>query len=776
MSRERQKTTVIGGRHRKLDSIQKATGQAIYADDIQLPRMLHAKILRSPYAHARIKSIDFSEALKLPGVVAVLQGTEMPTRYGVIPWTEDEQALVTDKARYVGDEVACLAAVDELTAEEALEAIRVEYEILPNILSVADARAHPEVKIHERSKEGNVSKRVDLSFGDVDGELARSALVIDENFYYEGSTHAPIEPHCAVAQVDGDGNLTVWSATQIPHYVHRALAKVLEMPEKKIRVIQPFLGGAFGGKSDPFSLEFCVAKLALKTGRPVKILYTREEVFYAHRGRHPMQMRYRVGTDREGRLTAVDAKIDIDGGAYSSFGLVTAYYAGQLLTGPYRFPTYHFDSTRWFTNKPCNGPKRGHGSVQPRFAFEVSLDMAAEKLKLDPIEIRRRNFIGEEVRTVNGQLITSNGFLECLDRVERASRWKERYATLPRGRGLGVAGSMYISGTAYPIYPNEMPQSGIQVKLDRSGRVTVFSGASDIGQGSNSVPAYILAEELGCLPEDVVAVVSDTDLTPVDMGAYSSRVTFMMGLACIEAAQKLRVQLFAAVAEKWGTTPSNLAAELGTYRELASSGVPRTMSFVDAVKLAEAKFGTLGSTGSYRTQKLGGDYRGGTIGASPAYSFTAHVAEVKVDEETGVIQVDKLWIAHDCGRALNPCLVEGQMEGSAYMGYAEAIFEEQSYTDKGLHKGPSLLDYRIPTTLDTPDMQSLIVESIDPNGPYGAKEAGEGPLHPSIPAISNAVWRAVGIRLTELPFTPARVLRLLKAQREKLAAVARTGS
>jgi 4-hydroxybenzoyl-CoA reductase subunit alpha len=773
VSRERKKTTVIGVRHRKLDGVGKATGQAIYADDIQLPRMLHAKILRSPYAHARIVSIDFSEALKLPGVVAVLQGTEMPTRYGVIPWTEDEQALVTDKARYVGDEVACVAAIDELTAEEALEAIKVEYEILPNILTVADARAHPEVKIHERSKDGNVSKRVDLAFGDVEGELSRSAVLIDENFYYEGSTHAPIEPHCAIGQVDGDGNLTVWSSTQIPHYVHRALARVLEMPEKKIRVIQPFLGGAFGGKSDPFSLEFCVAKLALKTGRPVKILYTREEVFYAHRGRHPMQMRYRVGTDREGKLTAVDAKIDIDGGAYSSFGLVTAYYAGQLLTGPYRFPTYHFDSTRFFTNKPCNGPKRGHGSVQPRFAFEVALDMAAEKLALDPIEIRRRNFIGEEVQTVNGQLITSNGFVECLDRVEKASRWKERYATLPRGRGLGVAGSMYISGTAYPIYPNEMPQSGIQVKLDRSGRVTVFSGASDIGQGSNSVPAYILAEELGCLPEDVVAVVSDTDLTPVDMGAYSSRVTFMMGLACIEAAQKLRAQLFAAVAEKWGIQPANLAAELGTYREIDGT---RNMAFVEAVKIAEAKFGTLGSTGSYRTQKLGGDYRGGTIGASPAYSFTAHVAEVTVDEETGVIAVDKLWIAHDCGRALNPCLVEGQMEGSAYMGYAEALFEEQTYTDKGLHKGPNLLDYRIPTTLDTPDMQSLIVESIDPNGPYGAKEAGEGPLHPSIPAISNAVWRAVGIRLTELPFTPARVMRLLKAQRERLAAVAKTGS
>ncbi len=761
------RTRVIGTRRRKVDSVQKATGQAIYADDLQLPRMLHAKILRSPHPHARIRSIDFSECLALPGVVAVLRGEEMPIRYGIIPWTEDEQALAVDKVRYVGDEVACVAALDELTAQEALEKIRVDYEPLPALLSVDEAR-RSETRIHEGSKHGNVSKHVDLAFGDVDLELSRSAVVVEEDFYYEGSTHAPIEPHCAVAQLDGDGNLTVWSSTQIPHYLHRALAKVLGLPERRIRVIQPFLGGAFGGKSDPFALEFCVAKLAQKTGRPVKILYTREEVFYAHRGRHPMKMRFRVGTDREGKITAVDSKIDIDGGAYSSFGLVTAYYSGQLLTGPYRFPSYRFDSTRWFTNKPCCGPKRGHGSVQPRFGFEVALDLCAERLGLDPIEIRRRNFIGEDVVTVNGQRIGSNGFERCLDAVERASGWKERYGRLPPGRGLGVAGSMYISGTAYPIYPNEMPQTGVQVKLDRSGRVTVFSGASDIGQGSNSVPAYVLAEELGCCPEDVVCVAADTDLTPVDLGAYSSRVTYMLGLACLEAAQRLRAQLAAAVAAHFGVPEGAVEGELGSWREPGG----RAISFQEAVKLAEAKFGTLGATGSYRTQKLGGDYRGGTIGASPAYSFTAHVAEVAVDEETGRIAVEKLWVAHDCGRALNPCLVEGQMEGSAYMGYAEALFEEQGYDGRGLHRGPSLLDYRIPTTLDTPDLQALVVESIDPNGPYGAKEAGEGPLHPAIPAISNAVWRAVGIRLTELPFTPAKVLRLLRerdAQRRPAA-------
>ncbi len=761
-----EKLNVVGRRLRKVDGLKKATGEAIYADDIQLPRMLHCKILRSPHAHARIQRIDFTRCLAHPGVVAVLEGKEIPTRYGVIPWTPDEQALAADKARFIGDEVAAVAAEDELAAEEALELIDVEYEVLPALIEPEEALRQQDLKIHESAKQGNISKRVELSFGDVGGGFARSASVVDQTFFYEGSTHTPIEPHCAIGHYDADGNLTVWSSTQIPHYVHRELARVLELPEARIRVIQPFLGGAFGGKSDPFSLEFAVAKLSMKTGRPVKCLFTREEVFWAHRGRHPMKMRFKVGLSSAGRIEAVESKILIDGGAYSSFGLVTAYYAGQLLTGPYQFGAYHFDSTRVFTNKPPCGPKRGHGSVQPRFAFEVALDMAAEKLGLDPIEVRRRNFIGENVKTINGQLITSNGFLRCLDLVEEASEWKQRKGKLGFGRGLGVAGSMYISGTAYPVYPNEMPQAGIQVKLDRSGKVTIFSGASDIGQGSNSIPAYLIAEEIGCDPRDCLVVASDTDLTPVDLGAYSSRVTFMIGIACVEAGRKLWAQISAAAAEKWGVEASKVEGRLGTIF------VPETelsISFQEAVRLAEAMFGTLGATGSYRTEKLGGDYRGGTIGASPAYSFTAHVVEVEVDPETGIWTVQRVWAAHDCGKAINPTLVEGQIEGSVYMGYAEAAMEEMTYLPSGLHRGPSLLDYRIPTSLDTPELTAMIVESGDPKGPYGAKEAGEGPLHPVIPAISNAIHDAVGIRLTELPFHPGKLLALLREKTKRRA-------
>ena len=761
---------IIGKAHPKIDGIAKATGAAVYTDDLVLPGMLHAKILRSPHAHARIKSIDARAALALPGVHAVITGKDLPIPYGVIPWTQDEHALALDKVRFIGDEVAAVAAIDEDTANLALKTIRVEYEPLRAFLDPLEALATEEPQIHEQTAEqklkehrGNVSKHVRLEFGEVDAAFAAADVVVEGDYRFHGTTHAPIEPHCALAQYAPDGVLTVWSSTQITHYVQKALARVLELPEARVRVIQPCLGGAFGGKSDPFALEFVVAKLAMLTGRPVKCLWTREEVFYAHRGRHPMQLHYRTGATRDGKLTAVDAKILIDGGSYSSFGLVTTYYSGQLLTGPYHFPTYRFDATRVFTNKPPCGPKRGHGSVQPRFAFEVQLDELAERLALDPIELRRRNFQGEHVETVNGQRVTSNGFLACLDEVERASRWKERRAKLARGRGLGVAGSMYISGTNYPVYPNAMPQAGVQLKLDRSGLVTVFTGGNDIGQGSNSVARFIVAEELGLDPADVRVVAADTDLCPVDLGAYSSRVTFMVGNALIDACRKLRGELVAALAEHWQVPAERITLGLGTASDRNEPG--RTLSLREVIRLAEAKFDTLGATGSYNTPELGGKYRGGTIGASPAYSFTAHVVEVACDEESGRITVTDCWVAHDCGRALNPMLVAGQIEGSAYMGIAEALMEDHDVNRFGLHRGPSLLDYRIPTAVDTPELHALIVESLDPEGPYGAKEAGEGPLHPAIPAISNAVFDALGIRLRELPFTPAKVLAALRAQR-----------
>jgi 4-hydroxybenzoyl-CoA reductase alpha subunit len=750
-----------------VEGLAKVTGRAVYADDLSLPRMLHAKLLRSIHAHARIVSIDAGAALALPGVHAVVTGRDLPEYFGIIPWTMDEQALCESKVRYVGDAVAAVAADSERLCEEALRRIRVEYEVLPAVTDIDCALAHPEWQVNEKAAEGNISKQVRLEFGAVDAALANSDEVVEAEYWYEGSTHAPIEPHCCVAEFDATGFLTVWSSTQVAHYLHRDLAKVLGLPTQRIRVIQPVVGGAFGGKSEPFSLEFAAAKLSMVTGRPIKILYTREEVFYAHRGRHPMRLRYRTGIRRDGTLTGTDAVVQIDGGAYSSFGLVTTYYSGQLLTAPYVFPAYRFDSTRVFTNKPCCGPKRGHGSVQPRFAFECQLDKLAERIDLDPIELRRRNAMPANANTVNGLRVTSNGFLACLDGVERESGWRDKFRRLPYGRGVGVAGSTYISGTNYCIYPNEMPQAGVQLKLDRSGRATVFCGCSDIGQGVDSVLALIVCEELGLDLRDVRVVAADTDLTPVDLGSYSSRETFMVGNACLDAARHLRELVAGTLAERWGVPRGAIVLAGGVA---CATGDPQrcSMSVRDAFQAAEARHGTLGSVGWYQSPKLGGEYRGGTIGASPAYSFTAHVAEVECDPETGIVDVKHIWVAHDCGRALSPVAVEGQMEGSAWMGFAEALFEEQVYKPAavghgfGLHHGPSLLDYRMPTSVDSPELHSIIVESIDPEGPYGAKEAGEGPLHPSVPAIANAIHDALGIRCDRLPFGPPSVLRRLR--------------
>ena len=647
----------IGQNHRKVDAMERMRGHLRYTDDIKLPGLLHCKILRSPHAHAKIVRIDSTAALAMEGVHGVLTGKDLPIPFGIIPWTQDENVLGVDKVCFVGDGVAAVAAIDEDTANAALRAIKVEYEVLEAYYDPETALA-ASVAINPHNKKGNLSKDLVLEFGDADKEIEGSELVIEGDYFFEGTTHAAIEPHCAIALAEPNGLLTVWSATQVSHYLHRELSKVLELPPHQIRVIQPPLGGAFGGKSEPFNLEFLVAKFAMLTGRPVKCLYTREEVFYAHRGRHPMKMKYRTGFDKDGKIRGVTARTFIDGGAYSSFGLVTTYYSGQLLGSPYNFPAYRFHSTRAFTNKPACGPKRGHGSVQPRFAIEVQLDKAAVALGIDPIELRRRNDIGADSVTINEFKIGSNGFLECLEKVETASQWKEKRASLPYGRGLGVAGSTYISGTNYPIYPNDLPQAAVQICLDRSGRARVFSGANDIGQGSNTMLAVIVSEELGIPLEDIRVLSADSDLCPVDLGSYSSRVTLMNGNACLSAASQLRKKVVGSVAKRWEISPKQVS--LVGRHALDITNPDRSVPIAQAFAWAESDHGLLGEVGSYNTPKdRHGAYRGGTIGASPAYNFTTQIADVDVDVETGVVTVNKIWIAHDCGKALSRRIVEG---------------------------------------------------------------------------------------------------------------------
>jgi 4-hydroxybenzoyl-CoA reductase alpha subunit len=760
---------VVGKPFRKVDARAKCVGQTKFADDIVLPRMLFCKILRSHVPHALIKRIDTSKALAYPGVFAVITGKELPIPYGILPVSQDEHALCIDKVRFVGDPVAAVAAIDEDTAFDAMNLIEVEYEPLNSISSIEEAVLIDEPRIHDYGDSGNVHKKVSLEFGNLDEGFAEADLVREDVFFYEGNTHLPMEQHAALAHFDADQKLTLWSSTQTPHYVHRALAKVFEMPAAHIRVIATPNGGGFGGKSDPFNHEVVVCKLSMITGRPVKVTLTREEVFYCHRGRHPVLMKVKTGVKNDGAITAMHFQSYLDGGAYGSYGVASTFYTGALQTVTYDVPRYKFQGLRAFTNKPPCGPKRGHGTPQPRYALEVHLDKIAEQLRIDPVEIRRQHLVAPNTVTANYLRIGSMGLGACIDKVVEGSDWKNRFSgwdlsnrKLPYGKGIGIACSSYICGAGLPIYWNNMPQSGVQLRLDRQGGVCVMCGSTDIGQGSDSILAYIVAEILGIDPFDIRVVTADTDLTPVDLGSYSSRVTLMTGNAAIQAAERARELLVMAVAEKLGVPIENLS--LAERRVFDVENPEVGVSFAEAVVLAESKFGTIGTVGSYTPPRSPGKFKGSGVGPSPAYSYSAAVAEVDVNPDTGIVVVERVWIAHDVGRSINPLLVMGQVEGSVYMGLGEILMEEMAYrTNRNVvHKFPSLLEYKSPTTMEMCDVKTYLIEDPDPNGPYGAKEVGQGPLLPVPPAVANAVYNAVGVRIDEVPITPEKVMRALK--------------
>ena len=762
---------VVGKPFRKVDARAKCTGQTKFADDIVLPRMLACKILRSHEPHALIKNIDVSKALALPGVFAILTGKDFPIPYGILPVSQDEHALCVDKVRFVGDPVAAVAAIDEDVAFDAMNLIEVEYERLQTITSIEEGLLVDEPRIHDYGDGGNVHKKVSLEFGDVEEGFAEADLVREDTFFYEGNTHLPMEQHAAVAYFDPDEKLTLWSSTQTPHYVHRALTRVLGIPASHTRVIATPNGGGFGGKSDPFNHEVVVSKLAIITGRPVKCTLTREEVFYCHRGRHPVLMHVKTGVKKDGAITAMHFKSFLDGGAYGSYGVASTFYTGALQTVTYEVPRYKFQGARVFTNKPPCGPKRGHGTPQPRYALEVHLDKIAEQLNLDPAEMRRQHLVPPNSVTANYLRIGSMGLGACIDKVVEGSDWKKRFAwstphsavqTPDSRKGIGIACSSYICGAGLPIYWNNMPQSGVQLRLDRQGGVCVMCGSTDIGQGSDSILAYIVAEILGIDPFDIRVVTADTDLTPVDLGSYSSRVTLMTGNAAIQAAERARELLTIAVAEKLGVPIENVS--FAERRAFDVENPEVGVSFAEAVVLAESKFGTIGTVGSYSPPRSPGKFKGAGVGPSPAYSYSAAVAEVDVDPLTGIVTVERVWIAHDIGKSINPVLVMGQVEGSVYMGLGEILMEEMAYraNRNAVHKFPSMLEYKSPTTMEMCDVKTYLIEDPDPNGPFGAKEVGQGPLLPVPPAVANAVYNAVGVRIDEVPITPEKVLRALR--------------
>jgi 4-hydroxybenzoyl-CoA reductase alpha subunit len=762
---------VIGKPRRRVDGRSKVTGLTRFADDIALPRMAHCKLLRSPMPHALIKSIDATLAEKHPGVYLVLTGKDFPVTFGILPVTQDEYPLAPERVRYVGDPVAAVIARDEQTAAEAVDLIKVEYTPLKTIASPEEALATPEPRIHDYGDLGNLHRLQAFEFGDVEEALARSAHVFDDLFFYEGNTHLPIEQHAAVAQVDGEGKLTLWSSTQVPHYIHRAMARALQMPASHIRVVACPNGGGFGGKCDLHNHEIVVSKAALKLGRPVKICLTREEVFYMHRGRHPVLMRMRTGVTRDGKITGMHVQTLLDGGAYGSYGTASTFYTGVLQTVTYDIPRYKFDAARAFTNKPPCGPKRGHGTPQPRFGQEIQLDKIAQALGKDPAELRLAMIAKPDSLTANWLRIGTIGLAECIRQVVERSGWKDKHRKLPYGRGVGIACGAYLCGAGLPIYWNKMPQSGVQLLVDRSGQVTAFCGSTEIGQGSDDVLAAIVAEVLGIDAFEVRVVTGDTGVTPVDLGSYSSRVTVMSGNAAIQAAERVKALIAQAAAESLETLPDNVAFAQGQV--FRADDPSKGMRFREAVELAEAKFGTLGAVGSYTPPKAPGRFKGAGVGPSPAYSYTACVVEVEVDPATGWITVPKVWIAHDIGQAINPVLARGQVEGSVYMALGEALMEEQAFrrlppklSNALVHRIPSLLEYKSLTSLDMPEVDTVLVEDPDPNCPFGAKEVGQGPLLPVMPAVANAIFDAVGVRIDEVPITPDKVLKALALKAE----------
>jgi 4-hydroxybenzoyl-CoA reductase subunit alpha len=762
--------TVVGRSVPRSDAPAKVTGQAVFTEDIRLPNMLYGKLLTSPHAHAEIVSIDTSKAEALPGVKAVITGKDVSdVQYGVSPARYDEYVLAKTKVRFVGDEIAAVAAVDEATAEAAVKLIEVDYRILPAVLDPFEALADGAPVIHEAARgKNNVNTTVDHHFGDVESGFADADAVFERRFVGNFIQQAPLEPHSAIAHWHHDrGTVTLWSSTQVPHYLQKQLSRVFEMPLAKFRIIKPYVGGGFGGKAEAMALDFCSAYLSKATGRPVKMTYTRPEMFEHNRGRHRQFMDLKIGVTSDGKITAVDFHNVLDGGAYTSFGVITAYYAGFMIPTLYHIPNYRYFGRRMYTNKPPCGAMRGHGVPQPRFAFESLLDMLAEEIGMDPIDIRMVNAMDPNTRTVNDLDVLSCEFKATLTTVREKSGWDDKHGKLPFGRGVGIGSGGFVSGAGYPIYRSSFPHSNAIIRVLEDGEgATLMIAAAEIGQGSETVLTQVATEALGLAYGDVTMADCDSSIAPIDLGSYSSRVTLMAGNAIKAAADDINVKLYPIVARELGCEPEALASE---GRRIFIETAPQIgMSFAEAARRYFSAHGPLVGTGCYEPPpRLGGEFKGATVGTSPAFSFGSSVCELEVDPETGVVRIIRFTDAHDSGTVINPVAFHGQVEGSIVMGAGEVLSEDMLYDDKGRILNPNLHDYLIPSIGDTPEIESIAVPSYEPRGPYGAKEVGEGSMVPVLGSIANAIYDAVGVRIFELPITPQKILKALKERQAK---------
>jgi 4-hydroxybenzoyl-CoA reductase subunit alpha len=746
----------IGGYVPMVDGPEKVSGRAKYTADLIVPGMLAGRIFRSPYSHAEIVDVDVSEAAKLPGVKAIVTGADCDKTFGVLPVARTEHVLARQRVRYRGEPVAAVAAIDDATAKEAVRRIKLKVRELPAYHTTQQAMAPDAIAIHEH-RSHNLERDVLFELGDVEAAFAAADLVREGVYNCAEVCQNQMEMHAALADYDAvRDRITVHASTQVPYYVHLMLSQILGMDMSRIRVIKPHVGGGFGCRTEALNVELIAALLARKAGGCVRIAVTREETFITHRGRPETDIRLKIGMRKDGRITGVECECIQRGGAHSGYGIVTILYAGSMLYAIYDLDNVKYIGKRVLTNTPPCGAFRGHGTVDVRFAFENLLDDMARALGLDPFAVRRANLLRAPTFTQNDLMVNSYGLPECLDWVERESGWKVRKGKLPRGKGLGMACSHYISGASKPVNWTGEPHATVKLKLDFDGSIVLLTGAAEIGQGSSTVLVQSVAEVLGLDLSRIRIVTCDSDVVPKDNGSYSSRVTFMVGNAAIDAAQNLKAMLIAAAACKLDAKPG----EIECLGELYRAGVQdKGLTFNEVVTEALKDTGTITATGTYSTipESHGGKkYRGAAIGGTMGYSYSAQVVAVSVDEETGVVTVDKVWVAHDCGKALNRLTVEGQVQGSVWMGMGQAMSEEAAYHD-GLMLTANMLDYRVPTIQDSPPIEVGIVESIDPHGPFGAKEAGEGSLAAFLPALVNAIADATGLRFNDLPVTPDRV-------------------
>ena len=764
--------STVGRGVTRYDGPDKVTGRTEYTADLRLPDMAYGKILGSTIAHGLIKSIDTSAAEALPGVLAVITAADVPDiRYGVSPARYDEEILARERVRYVGDEVAAVVAEDEATAEKAVKLIKVEYEPLPAVFDPREALAEGAPLLHPEEGDKyarNVNTRVEWHFGDVDEGFEEADCIVEDTFIGNRPYQCPIEPHASLARWEHHaGKLTVWSSSMAPHYLRHMLSRIFDIPQGDIRTITPCVGGGFGVKAEATPLDLCSVIFSRMIGRPVMMKYSREEMFIHFRGRHKQYIDMKIGVKKDGTITACQSHILLDGGAYTSYGIVTAYYAGSMVPTLYKIPNYKYDGYRMYTNLPASGAMRGHGVPQPRYAFESLLDMAAEQLGLDPIAIRLTNAMQPDTMTCNDLDISSCEFEATLNQARDKTGWAKKKGKLPPGKGIGVGCGGFVSGAGYPIYRSKFPHSNAMIRLSEDGMAaSLYIAAAEIGQGCNTILPQIAAEELGIPYHRIWLVESDSVLSPTDLGSYSSRVTLMAGNAVRMAAAEIKNQLLVVAGEQLGCDVQGLTAKDG---RIFVAEHPRISKDWDEIaRLAFSRGGPVTGTGHYSPPPgLGGKYKGAAVGTSPAYSFSTAICEVTVDLETGFVTVDDFCDFSDSGTVINPVTFHGQVEGGIIMGLGETLLEDTLMRDDGSMVNPDLHSYLVPTISDSPRIKSHAVESYEPRGPFGAKEIGEGCLPPIPAAIGNAVYDACGVRITHLPITPEKILDGLRANRKK---------